>query len=59
MKQSITTKALSFSFALIVTMGIIGSLDALATTGQSADALLAQKGPMQTACVDPARAARS
>jgi hypothetical protein len=59
MKQSITTKALSFGFALVVTLGILGSLDVLATTGQSAEALLAQKGPMQTACIDPARAPRT
>jgi hypothetical protein len=59
MNRTITTKALSLGFAAVVTLGILGSLDALATTGQSAEALLAQRGPMQTACIDPARAPRS
>jgi hypothetical protein len=59
MSRTITSKVLSFGFAAMVTLSILGGLDALATTGQSADALLAQHGPQQTACVDPARAPRS
>lgn len=59
MTRSITAKALSFGFAMMVTLAIMGSLDALATTGQSATALLAQQGTLQTACVDPSRAPRS
>lgn len=59
MSRKITSKALSLGLAAMVTLAIMGSLDALATTGQSSTALLAQHGPVQTACVDPARAPRS
>jgi hypothetical protein len=59
MNRTITSKALSFGFAAMVTLAIMGSLDALATSGQSSTALLAQHGPLQTACIDPARAPRS
>lgn len=59
MNRTITTKALSLGFAALMTLGILGGLDAMATTGQSAEALFAQHGTMQTACVDPARALRS
>lgn len=59
MSRTITSKALSFGLAAMVTLAIMGSLDALATSGQSATALLAQHGTLQTACADPARAPRS
>jgi len=59
MNRTVTSKALSFGLAAMVTLAIIGSLDALATSGQSSTALLAQHGPLQTACIDPARAPRS
>jgi hypothetical protein len=49
------SKILSFAFAAAVTLAILGSLDALATSGQSAEALLAQHGTQQMACADPAR----
>jgi hypothetical protein len=55
MNRSLTVKTLSFCFAAMVTLSILASLDALATTGQSSSALLAQKGTLQTACIDPAR----
>ena len=50
-----TSKFMSFAFAAAVTLAIMGSLDALATTGQSSEALLAQHSTLQVACVDPAR----
>jgi hypothetical protein len=50
MKSSITTRFVSFGFAAMVTFAILGGLNALATTGQSAEALLAQHGPQQFAC---------
>jgi len=59
MSQSITTKALALGFAAMITLAIMGSLDAIATTGQSSTALLAQRGTLQMACVDPARTPRS
>ena len=59
MNRSITTRAVSLGFAAMVTLSILGSLDALATSGQSSTALLAQHGTMQYACVDPARVPRS
>lgn len=55
MNRSLGIKTLSFCFAAMVTLSIMASLDALATTGQSSSALLAQKGTLQTACVDPSR----
>jgi hypothetical protein len=53
MSQSITTKAVSFGFAALVTLTIMASLDALATTEQST-ALLAGGTVTQTACIAPA-----
>lgn len=55
MKPSITTRLFSALFAGLMTGGIFFSLHALATTGQSADALLAQQGPLTVVCADPAR----
>jgi hypothetical protein len=59
MKHSITLKAFSLGFAAIVTLAIAGGLDAMATTGQSSTALLAQHGTLQTACTDTAPRHRS
>ena len=59
MNRTITSKAVSLGFAATITLAILGGLDALATTGQSSTALLAQHGTLQTACVDPARTPRS
>lgn len=53
MSPSITTKAVSFGFAALLTLTIMVSLDALATTEQS-NALLARGSTTQTACVPPA-----
>jgi hypothetical protein len=53
MSPSITTKAVSFGFAALVTLTIMVSLDALATTEQS-NALQARGSATQTACVAPA-----
>jgi hypothetical protein len=55
MKQSISAKLFSLGFAACMTLAILGSLDALATTGQSQEALLAQQGPLQVVCADPSR----
>ena len=44
----------SFAFAALITLAIMGSLDALATSGQSSEALLARHGALQVACLDPA-----
>lgn len=59
MTRTFTSKALSLGFAAMVTLSILGSLDALATSGQSSAALLAQHGPLQTACADPAKVPHS
>jgi hypothetical protein len=53
MSTSITTKAFSFGFAATVTLAIMLSLDALATSEQSS-ALMAGGSITQTACVTPA-----
>jgi len=58
MSQSIITKAVAFGFAAMVTLTIATSLDALAQAEQ-ASALATAKGVTQTACVPPARAART
>jgi hypothetical protein len=50
-----STRFLSFAFAATITLAIMGSLDALATSDQSSAALLAQQGPLQVACMDPSR----
>jgi len=50
MTTSLARKFASFGFAAIVTLTIMSSLDALATSGQSAEALLAQQGKLQVAC---------
>lgn len=54
---SITSRVIALGLAAAVTFSIMGSLDALATTGQAADALLSQQGSLQLACTDPARKA--
>lgn len=53
MKSAIVTKLVSFGFAATVTLAILGGLDAIASTGQSSEALLAQHGTMQVACTAP------
>jgi len=54
MSKSILPKAVSLVFAAMVTLTIMVSLDALAQKEQS-QALAAQPGMTQTACVAPAR----
>ncbi len=58
MTQSIHTKALSFGFALMVTLVIVASLDELGATDQR-PVFAAGNGVTQTARVTPARALRS
>ncbi len=50
MNTQLSTKLTSFFFAALLTVTLLGSLDALATSGQSADALLSQQGHLQMAC---------
>ncbi|HEY6134222.1 MAG TPA: hypothetical protein VIW70_09605 [Rubrivivax sp.] len=52
MSQSITTKAVSLGIAAMVTLTIMMSMDALATSQQST-ALMAGGGASQTACLAP------
>jgi hypothetical protein len=59
MSQSIFTKAFSLGIAAMVTLTIMMSMDALATSQQST-ALLASDGRVtQTACVPAARPVRT
>lgn len=53
MQTTLHTKLAGFALALVVTTGILGGLDALATTGQSSDALLAQQGALVVSCAAP------
>jgi hypothetical protein len=59
MKQALASKVLSFGLAIVVTFMIAGGLDAMATSGQSATALLAQHGTLQTACGNASTARRT
>ena len=53
MSSPLGSRLMSAVMALMVTLTIAGSLDALATTGQSAEALLSQHQMLQLACTDP------
>ncbi len=58
MSQTFTTKALSFGFAAMVTLAIMMSLDALASSEQ-ANVFYAGQTMTQTACLDASRDLRS
>jgi hypothetical protein len=58
MNESISTKVMSFGFAAMVTLTIMLSLDALATSEQSAPQI-ATHSITETACVAPAKAMQS
>ncbi len=55
MNTPLTTKFSALAMAALVTISVLGGLDALATTGQSSEALLAQPSQLQMACTDGAR----
>jgi hypothetical protein len=55
MTPSISTRLASLGFAAVITVAILAGLDTLATTGQSAQALLAQQGTLQVSCVADGR----
>lgn len=50
MNLSTQTRLISLALAAVVTAGMLGSLNAIATSGQSSDAVLAQTGSLQLAC---------
>ena len=50
MNQPLRTRLFSLALAGLITLGMLGSLDAIATSRQSAHAVLAQPGGMQFAC---------
>ena len=55
MHTSVPTRLSAFALTSLITLALLSGLDALATTGQSADALLAQKRTLQLACTDDNR----
>lgn len=55
MTPSISTRLASLGFAAVITVAILAGLDTLATTGQSAEALLAQQGTLQVSCTADGR----
>ena len=55
MTPSISTRLASLGFATVITVAILAGLDTLATTGQSAQALLAQQGTLQVSCLAEGR----
>jgi hypothetical protein len=58
MSQSLFHKAISAAVAVLATLSIVVSLDALARQEQR-QALMAGAAPHQVACLSPERAARS
>ncbi|MFN9448249.1 MAG: hypothetical protein ACK58U_01115 [Rubrivivax sp.] len=50
-----TTRLPAFILAAVMTFGIMTGLDALAITGSSSEALLAQQGQLLVSCPAPSR----
>ncbi len=50
MNVPLRTRLFSLALAGLITLGMLGSLDAIATSGQSPNAVLAQPGNLQLAC---------